>query len=135
MLLEPRLLLPALISIHDPVLSLHRLFNSSCPCFCLLCAPFLRTLRTVICKVNSFLFVLFDDSLLESPSVDRFINRSLARSLNQYKHMDGIVTWLCSMSCAMENQARISHITAASPPCFCLLCSLSLGHFQAQLAE
>ena len=23
-----------------------------------------------------------------------------------FKHVDGIVTWLCSMSCAMENQAR-----------------------------
>ena len=94
------------------VLSVDHFFTScSPPCFCIL-RPL--SLDTSACKWQSalgpFCFSFIDDSWLESRSVDRFINRSFARSyarsFDRYKHVAGIVTWLCSMSCAMENQAR-----------------------------
>ena len=59
-----------------PVLSLHCfLTSSSSPCFCILCAPFLQTLRTVIGRVAS--------STTPGLSPDRSIDSSLDRSLDR----------------------------------------------------
>ena len=104
---SPYLFQSMILSFPFIAFSLHLLLLASASS-----APFPRGTSTCNwqSELDPFCFSFIDDSWLESRSVDRFINRSFSRSygrsFDRYKHVDGIVTLLCSMSCAMENQAR-----------------------------